>query len=511
LRRLFLLAGLLAVLGLVDGFWLEPEKLLLQDTVRIAIDAPLLRAVHLSDLHISQDRPLLRRLLRETAAADPGVILISGDFIRDLPRGDSMAPHIAATEAFVSELRRIAPVIAVQGHSEHQGSVIAALDRAGVALLSNEGRRIGVGGRILLLGLNQQAGNDAWAFAFPSPFRIVRWKGEPFYGARRGEPFRNFYSHWDPAPLGMTDESGPLAWSGYDVLCDILVDSEDAGAGLVVHSRFVVGEDRMYSLTRGGGRASRTFSLWSRGTPLHEEDDLETGVSPEPGRWYRMRVRTEVGPGLVRVLAKVWPAEAPEPREWQARAMDRSKYRVEAGTVGLWGWGGGTVAYRNLRVTKGGETLLAAPLIGEKKPQGFREGARGTRLALALARSPHVPEGTPIVVLSHTPAVVLEASRRGMAAVLAGHTHGGQVRLPFLGALTTRDSLGAWYDYGRYHFPSPTPRGLTTLYINAGVGTSVLPLRFWCPPRFAVVELGNPKDQQDIKDQKDPDAVLDVL
>jgi predicted MPP superfamily phosphohydrolase len=495
-RRLALIAGLLLALGLADGFWLEPERLLFQDTVRIGIDAPPLRAVHLSDLHISEDRPLLRRLLRKTAAADPGVILISGDFIRDLPRGDStvrgdMTPHIAATEAFVSELRRIAPVIAVQGHSEHQGSVIAALDRAGAELLSNEGRRIGRGGRILLLGLNQQAGNDAWASAFPSPFRIVRWQGKPFYGARRGEPFRNFYSHWDPAPLGMTDEGGPLAWSGYEVVCDTLIDHDDVGTGLVVHSRFVLGEDRMYSLTRGRGKGMPgTFSLWSRGTPLNEKDDLETGVAPEPGRWYRMRLRTEVEPGLVRVLARVWPADAPEPREWQARAVDRSKYRIEAGTVGLWGWGGGTVVYRNLRVTKEGEALLVAPLAGQNKPQGFREGARGTRLALALARSPYVPKGTPVVVLSHTPAVVLEASRRGMDAVLAGHTHGGQVRLPFLGALTTRDSLGAWYDYGRYHFPSPSPRGLTTLYINAGVGTSVLPVRFWCPPRFAVVELG---------------------
>ena len=510
MKRLFLLAGLLLVLGLVDGFWLEPEKLLFQDKIRIGLDAPPLRAVHLSDLHISEDRPLLRRLLKETAAADPGVILISGDFIRDVPRGGGdMTPHIAATEAFVSELRRIAPVIAVQGHSEHQGPVIAALDRAGAVLLSNEGRRIGQGRRILLLGLNQQAGNDRWASAFPSPFQIVRWEGEPFYGARRGEPFRNFYSHWDPAPLGMTDESGPLAWSGYEVIVDTLIDHDDVGTGLVVHSRFLLGEDRLYSLTRGRGKGMPgTFSLWSRGTPLNEKDDLETGVAPKPGRWYRMRLRTEVEEGLVRVLAKVWPADAPEPREWQARAVDRSKYRIEAGTVGLWGWGGGTVVYRNLRVTKGDEELLAAPLAGQKKPEGFREGARGTRLAMALARSPHVPQGIPTVVLSHTPAVVLEASRRGIDAVLAGHTHGGQVRLPFIGALTTRDSLGAHYDYGRYHFPSPTPRGLTTLYINGGVGTSVLPVRFWCPPRFAVVELGNPKDTKDFKDTKD---IRDVL
>ena len=94
------------------------------------------------------------------------------------------------------------------------------------------------------------------------------------------------------------------------------------------------------------------------------------------------------------------------------------------------------------------------------------------------------------MVLSHTPAVVLEASQRGLDAVLAGHTHGGQVRLPLLGALTTRDALGAHYDFGRFDFPTPTPRGLTALYINAGVGTSVIPVRFWCPPRFGVVELG---------------------
>ena len=488
-RRTAIAAGLLLLLGLADAFWLEPRVLLIEDRVRIELPAPPLRAVHLSDLHISEDRPLLRKLIQRTAAADPDLILISGDFIRDVPRPGKMPPHVAATAAFVSELRRIAPVIAVQGHSEHQGEVIAALDRAGAELLSNEGRRIGRGGRILLLGLNQQVGNDTWGFRWRSPYRTFRWEGKWFYGAYREEVFRNFYSHWDPAPLGLTDESGPLSWSGYDLVCDTLIDDGNAGTGVVFHSRFVLGEDRMYSLTRGRGKGQPgTFSLWARGTEL--AGDLDTGVVPEPGRWYRMRVRTEVGEGVVRILARVWPADRPEPRNWQARAEDRSRLRVESGTVGLWTWGGGTVVYRNLRVIDNGEVLLAAPLAGREKPNGFRDDARGTRLALALARSPYVPPDTPVVVLSHTPGVALEASHRGIEAVLAGHTHGGQVRLPFLGALTTRDSLGPHYDLGRYDFPSPTRRGLTALYINAGVGTSVLPVRFWCPPRFAVVELG---------------------
>jgi len=109
---------------------------------------------------------------------------------------------------------------------------------------------------------------------------------------------------------------------------------------------------------------------------------------------------------------------------------------------------------------------------------------------MALARSPSVPDGTPTVVLSHVPDVVREASIRGLDAVLAGHTHGGQVRLPFFGALTTRSSLGPFYGMGRFEFAAPSQRGLTTLWINSGVGMSLLPVRFWCPPRWTLIELG---------------------
>lgn len=492
MKRLAIIAAvLLLTLGLADAFWLEPQVLLLRTDVRIDLPAPRLRAVHLSDLHILRDRPLLHRLLREIAAAQPNVIVISGDLIRDVPEPERLAPRLAATADFMAALRRIAPIIAVQGHSEHQGEVISRLDQAGVQWLSNEGRRIGPGGGILLLGLNQQVGIDEHGQRWPKPFRPFPYKREWFYGARQGGPFMNFYTHWDPQPAGLADEGGPLAWSGTDVLCDVWIEHDDVGAGFSVHSRFVLGEDRMYRLRRvraeHGGPGS--FVLVAHGTTLTGK--VDTGVTPEARRWYRVRLRTEVVPDAVRVMAKVWPADGREPREWQARAEDRSRFRIPAGTAGLWGWGGGTVLYRNFKVTgAGGEVLLEAPLTGRRQPEGWRQGTRGTRLAMALARSPWVPPGTPRVVLSHTPDVVIEASRRGLEAVLAGHTHGGQVRLPFMGALTTRDTLGPYYDFGRFAFPAPNARGTTPLYINPGVGTSVLPVRFWCPPRFAVVELG---------------------
>jgi predicted MPP superfamily phosphohydrolase len=73
--------------------------------------------------------------------------------------------------------------------------------------------------------------------------------------------------------------------------------------------------------------------------------------------------------------------------------------------------------------------------------------------------------------------------------VLAGHTHGGQIALPGHGALTTRSALGRHYDAGPFHFAAFNRRGWTTLYVNAGIGTSLLPLRFAAPPRFAVIDL----------------------
>src|SRR5262249_10240863 len=153
-------------------------------------------------------------------------------------------------------------------------------------------------------------------------------------------------------------------------ICDTWIDSRDAGAGIAVHSRFVLGEDRLYVLRRARAENGEpgSFILVAHSSTLI--GDVDTGVDPQPGRWYRLRVRTEVGGpgrigGAVRLLAKAWPADGPEPRDWQARAEDRGPRRAESGTVGLWGWGGGTVLYRNLKVTDShGAVLLDAPLAG---------------------------------------------------------------------------------------------------------------------------------------------------
>ena len=88
------------------------------------------------------------------------------------------------------------------------------------------------------------------------------------------------------------------------------------------------------------------------------------------------------------------------------------------------------------------------------------------------------------MVLSHVPGVALDARERGVDVVLAGHTHGGQVRIPGFGALVTRSVLPRRYDRGRFRYA-----GAIDLYVNAGVGTSLLPIRFADPPTVALIDL----------------------
>lgn len=494
-RRLALALGLLAALVAADALWLEPHGLLLTDRVQLGLSAGPFRVVHLSDLHVAREGRRERRLVAAVAREEPELIVISGDMISDTHHLPRLRRHLGAATAVLGQLRRIAPVVAVQGHSEYLGEVVAALEEAGVDLLSNEGRWLGRGvgrheGGFLLLGLNQQVGWDAFRPGAPQPFGPVEIESGWAYGRRHtGE--ESAWSYYDPSPASLADTGGPLAWSGYEVDVALRLGDGRSEGGVAVHSRYVVGEDRFLALVRsapGSGDAT-TFTLVPHGTAF-TAGEVNTGVEPQPGRWYRLRLLTEVHPEAVEVRARVWPAGEAEPTVWQAWAVDRSPRRVEAGTVGLWARGG-TVAYRDLRVrAPAGEGVLAADFAGPEPPLGWRDGPRATRLALALARSPQAPAPTPRIALTHVPDAAPEAAYRGLEAVLAGHTHGGQVRLPGGRALLTQSSLGPHYDRGLFHLAAPNRRGWTRLYINSGVGTSLAPVRLFCPPRFAVVEVG---------------------
>lgn len=88
--------------------------------------------------------------------------------------------------------------------------------------------------------------------------------------------------------------------------------------------------------------------------------------------------------------------------------------------------------------------------------------------------------------LYHYPDLIKEAAEQKVDLYCAGHTHGGQVALPFYGALVTFSKYGKRYEAGLYR------EGGTWLYLNRGIGMEggqVPRVRFWARPEVTVIEV----------------------
>jgi predicted MPP superfamily phosphohydrolase len=105
-----------------------------------------------------------------------------------------------------------------------------------------------------------------------------------------------------------------------------------------------------------------------------------------------------------------------------------------------------------------------------------------TRTPDVRAALASVPPRATVIVATHDPGVFADVSARA-ALILAGHTHGGQVVLPFIGPL---------YIPGRaplHHAHGLIVEDGKRMYVTGGVGTSVLPLRFLVPPELVIATL----------------------
>jgi len=100
---------------------------------------------------------------------------------------------------------------------------------------------------------------------------------------------------------------------------------------------------------------------------------------------------------------------------------------------------------------------------------------------IAVARAA-IPDGDCAILLSHTPETCREAEAAGFDFMLSGHTHGGQVCLPG-GIALTFDGVPRKYGAGAWR------HGSLVGYTSRGIGTSVAPVRFNCPPEIVLHRL----------------------
>lgn len=95
----------------------------------------------------------------------------------------------------------------------------------------------------------------------------------------------------------------------------------------------------------------------------------------------------------------------------------------------------------------------------------------------------NVPESGVKILLAHSPHIIEKINTKGINLILSGHTHGGQIKLPFIEVLYTNPVCNA-----KKKFISGLYREDTTLYVNRGIGISSLPFRIFCKPEITLFE-----------------------
>ena len=104
---------------------------------------------------------------------------------------------------------------------------------------------------------------------------------------------------------------------------------------------------------------------------------------------------------------------------------------------------------------------------------------RPQRIEDTLAK---VPEGQPLIGLTHNPDIFPNVPQR-VQLLLAGHTHGGQVRFPIIGPVIASSDYGDRWVSGHVFADNHH------LFVTTGIGTSIMPVRFGLPPEIVLLTL----------------------
>jgi uncharacterized protein len=139
-------------------------------------------------------------------------------------------------------------------------------------------------------------------------------------------------------------------------------------------------------------------------------------------------------------------------------------------------------------------TLVDATPLGERGKKFWLAGL-GDQLAYKIGRGRYrgvddlagtlkrVTTDDPLILLAHEPDVFVKVPQR-VALTLAGHTHGGQVRVPGLWKQMVPSSYGGRFAYG--HIVESNRH----MIVSGGLGTSLIPVRLGVPPEILHIELG---------------------
>jgi len=190
-----------------------------------------------------------------------------------------------------------------------------------------------------------------------------------------------------------------------------------------------------------------------------------------------------------------FPTEGVPAEQWSAELA-----RLRA-PLGVWAILGNHDWWHRLRVVRGALADAKIPLLENdavllgRAGQKFWLAGIGDQLAHPLGHGrfrgaddlpgtlAQIRSDDPVVLLVHEPDIFPRVPAR-VALTLAGHTHGGQIRLPLVWPLFVPSKFGARFAYGH------VVEDERHLIVSGGLGTSIIPARLGVPPEIVHVRLG---------------------
>jgi predicted MPP superfamily phosphohydrolase len=138
---------------------------------------------------------------------------------------------------------------------------------------------------------------------------------------------------------------------------------------------------------------------------------------------------------------------------------------------------------QSVRLTLDGRRFWLAGL-GDQLAIPLHPGFRGTD-DLGATLAPAMGDQDPLILMAHEPDIFVRVPDR-VTLTLSGHTHGGQVNLPFIGRPVIPSTYGQRFAYGH------VVESGRHLIVSSGLGMTAVPIRFRVPPEIALVTLGEP-------------------
>jgi hypothetical protein len=193
-----------------------------------------------------------------------------------------------------------------------------------------------------------------------------------------------------------------------------------------------------------------------------------------PGAWAEQLARLEAPLGAYAILGNHdwWSAAVPTDPPDNAQSV---RSAVLAAGIPV-------LENRAIRLDRNGRPFWLIGLGDQLAHRWDRRRAHGLDDLRSAMRD--INDEAPAILLAHEPFVFARAPDR-IGLTLCGHTHGGQVNLPLIGAPFAPTMHGVKrYIYGLYE------EGPRRMIVSAGLGTSRLPVRLNCPPEVVCVTLG---------------------